>query len=169
MKKYLIITGMLAVLSLGVSALTASANSSFVYTQTSTATATSSKITLNVGSTTSIVTDSYSAGVPRLNNTAVVLLQFTASSSASVVNVSVSYSQDGVDYYQDNVNVSTTTAIRSLTTANSYSLSGNATASTTLSAFQIALPTRYAKVTFTGATANSSIWATILPQREAQY
>lgn len=167
MKKYLIITGILAWLSLGGSALTASANSSYIYINVTTAAATSTVTSLPTGTATSIITDSYSSGIPRLNSSATIFVQMTASTSASVLNIAVTYSQDGIDYFQDSVNVSTTTAIRNLSTPNSYQLTGNTTASTTRSAFVINTPTRYAKVTFTSAAATSTVWAAILPQRES--
>lgn len=166
MKKKLIIISATALAIVGILSV-AHANSSFTYPSVATATATSSVTSLAQGASTSLITDSYSTGIPRLNATAVVLLQEVASSSASVLDVSVSYSQDGIDYFADSVNISTTTVPVRLTDPNFYRLTGNTVSSTTRSAFVISLPTRYAKVTFTATTGISSIYAIIVPQREA--
>lgn len=168
MKKIILTTGLMTAILLSASVLTAGANPSALVSPTSSASATSSITYLTKGNSTFLIIDSYTSGIPRLYDQATVFVQAKASSSVSTITATVSYSQNGYDWYNDNVNVSTTTAVQNLTTPNSYSLSGNTTSSTTLSAFVIKLPVRYAKITYTASVGTTSLWSTILPQMQQQ-
>lgn len=167
MKKTKIITSVLVFIGIVFAVHSVSANSSFAYPQVSTSAATTTLVSLPTGSSTTLVTDSYSTGIPRLNSSATILTQLTSSTTSSVLNISVTYSVDGVDYYTDNINSATTTSIQSLNSPTSYQMIGTGSNAISRSAFVIKTPVRYAKVTFTSATATSSIWATVAPQREA--
>lgn len=113
-----------------------------------------------------------------------LLVQETASSSASVLNMDVEYSQDNVDWYQDNYLASTTGAAgwtgssfpvalpnRISWTFASSTVGGSpnpgVAAGTRLGkVFKLSTPTRYLRVIFTAQTASSTLWGEILPETD---
>lgn len=135
--------------------------------------------------TTTLLYDTYCVGgsnQPNTGNTSTtnllsLLTQFTASSTASVLNTSVEYSQDGVDWYQDNY-VASTTAAYSLQTANSTSWTfasstpggGAAVANSNRvgKLTRLYAPTRYVRVVYTLAASGTAggVWGEILPIKE---
>lgn len=169
-------------------ALIAHANPTFWASSASTATATTSVayITKGAATTTTPVYDSYSVNGTNQTNTnnnqsaesAVMLLRLTASSSATTLNISFEYSQDKVDWYQDNLQVQqngTTSQQIAIQTANTYSwvfasstIGGDANiGSTTMTkAITVPTPTRYVRPVFTMTGANGAIWAVILPKKQ---
>ena len=109
-----------------------------------------------------------------------MLIQFTASSTNSVLGIAVEYSQDGVDWYRNYVldpnQVGTTTAPSILSTPfsttwkfASSSLGGaNVAANSNYSTAAIMIPTpfRYTRVVFSITGANGAVWAQLVPIKE---
>jgi len=186
MKKYLI--GGIGALALLVTILAnkALANSSFFLpsVQTSSATSTPQFLGVNaVNGTSTLVYDSYNNGAPssvpnsspnsgiyKTTDSAVLLVQSTASTSASIQKLYFQYSQDGIDWFDDYV--STSTSSRTVTynafSPNAITINGSAVASTTRFALSVFTPTRYVKAIVNATTASSSIWMQWVPRREAQ-
>ena len=91
---------------------------------------------------------------------AVLAVQFTAASSTvSTLTATISYSNDGVDWYK---NYLVGDAIATTT----YTISNSATTVTNY-LFNVLTPTRYIKVNFDNPTAaTSSVWAEFIPKKE---
>lgn len=97
---------------------------------------------------------------------AVVMVADTASSSSSVLNVSIQYSQNGIDWYADDVNgPQSTTTPQNLNNINVYKYASTVT-TTTYFAFPIKTPTRFVRAVFTATGANLGLYAQITPQRQ---
>lgn len=141
-----------------------------------TATATTSLSYMAVGTaTTTLTMDTYSNGNTDKTNTAALLLQLTASTTSTVLVTELEYSQDGVDWYKDNLTADATAgASEAIQTANNYSWTF---ASSTLNGVQVTsqratkvvnvnTPTRYVRAVFTLTGANGAIWAQFLPHKE---
>jgi UDP-N-acetylmuramoylalanine-D-glutamate ligase len=100
-------------------------------------------------------------------NSATLLVQSTASTSNAVQTITINYSQDGIDWYNDTV--STTTSASGIplnNTQRTYVITGNTTASTTRLAIIVPTPTRYIRATVATSTALSSVWLRWVPVRE---
>jgi hypothetical protein len=166
MKK--IIIALLAIALIVVATSTVKANRSYFVPVTSTAVATSTVTTLGTSVSTTLVVDSYQTA-PTALSSATLLLQNVASSSASTLSIIPSYSQDGVDYFENNIAAATTTLSNNITVLNNYTLAGNTTSSTTRKAITIPTPTRYIKLTFTQTAGTSTVWAQVVPLREVTY
>lgn len=179
-----IISGtILSLLALGVFAPVASANPSSFLTacqvQTAAATSTISLMTPNTATTT-LTFDSYCSGSTFKTDQASLLAYFNASSTASIVNINVEYSQNNSDWFQD--------AITSYSASTSQALSPNtitaytwkfASSTAGLGAlpvtnnftpriFNLLTPTRYTRVIFSvpiGAS-NGGVWAQIVPVKQ---
>jgi hypothetical protein len=131
-----------------------------------TATSTLTQIGPGTGTST-LVYDAYNTGQPFAASGAVMFIIDTASSTASVLKVTSQYSQNGVDWYADTLNFpSTTTPPFNLNAAYSWQYTAPSTGSTTNVVFSFLTPVRYAKFTFTGTGATSSIYAQVTPRRE---
>lgn len=129
--------------------------------------ATTTVSTVNPAGTKSFVFDSFSDGSNYLPNKAWLLTQYTASTSAGSLGVSVSYSLDGVDYFGDTIDLgATTTPAQNIGIARTYTLPASDSASTTRTALTLSVPVRYLKVTYTGNTATSTLWAAIISSKE---
>lgn len=162
------------------------ANPSYFAPQAKTALATTSPAYILPGTATSTVTyDSFntdgtneSSGPqnPIAANSATLLVQFTASSTSSVLNVAIERSDDGIDWYQDNLSaLATTTPAQNIGVPTSYTwtyatstIGGvvNPTNRLGKSLF-IQTPTRYTRAVFTAVGANSAVWAQFVPTKEA--
>lgn len=148
-----------------------------------TSSATTSPVFLTPGTATSTVTyDAWAnGGGSQAFDKATLLLQMTASSTSTTYNVSVEYSQDGIDWYSDALlqSVTGTSSQRySVNTPIGYSITyasttpGGAivpaTANTAYRALTIPTPTRFVRV-FTalaiGGT-NGAIWQQIVGQKQ---
>jgi hypothetical protein len=162
MKKLII--GIITIALLAVGTTTVLANRSFFVGGPSTSVATSTVTSLGTGQSTTLILDSFNS-IPAAVDSTTLLLQFTASTSASVLHIVPSYSMDGVDYYENNITATSSTS-NSITVGNFWTLQGNAVSSTTRKAVSIPTPTRYIRVTFTAVTGTSSIWATFATLRE---
>jgi len=139
-------------------------------------------MTPGTGTSTTPVYDAYAqtnAGATYKADIAGLLVQFTASSTNSVLNISVEYSQDGVDYYRNFVvdpnQIGTSTTPFSLTTA--FTTTWKYASSTVVggvgvigdratAAIMIPTPFRYTRVVFSVTGANGAVWAQLVPVKE---
>src|SRR5215204_1234627 len=180
-------TALFAAIALFGVAGTASANSSYFAIGTSTSAATSSPayMTPGTGTSTTPVFDAYaqtsSGGVTSKADVMGLLVQLTASSSATVLNASVEYSQDGIDWYRNFVvdpNQTGTSTAPIFSVGNPYSfrwqfasstVGGGAVASTSnksTAALLIPTPFRYTRVVFSLTGAAGAVWAQLVPIKE---
>lgn len=171
MKKYLLIISSL-IAFLAIVGLV-SANQSYLSAGKKTAAATTTVTYMTPGTATTTITyDTYDAdgdGVmdgTQKTDGALVLLQSIASTSASVQTINVEYSMDNIDWFSLTPAAASSTASQDLDTALAYTLTGNATASTTRRAVFLETPTRYLRVVISATTGNSSIWGWVLPWKE---
>ena len=142
--------------------------------------------------TTSIIFDSYqnTQGSNTARNTfgtksAALMFQLYGSSTASIINLAVERSQNGVDYYADSYAfVATSTGVFNLSNSNlnsyvltfaSSTLKGEAIVgdeTTMTRIIRIETPTRFTRVVFTSASStilgpkNTAIWGEMVPIRE---
>lgn len=136
--------------------------------QTATATTTVSYMTAGTATTT-LTLDSYAPGQPFTTDQAVLFIQFTASTSASILNTTVQYSQDGIDWYSDGGTFengfATTTKPYDLSQIAQYTLSNG----TTTRAINITTPTRFIRAQFSipVGSAASGVWAQWIPSRQS--
>lgn len=145
---------------------TAKANRSYFVPTVQTATATSSMDYMRATNST-LTLDAYSS-TPVAVNSATLLVQSIASTSAAVQTITIQYSQDGIDWFQDNLSTTTSSSVIALNnTQRTYTITGNATASTTRTAISVPTPTRFVKATVATSTALSSVWLQWVPLREA--
>ena len=187
MKKILSVLTILAFFSF---AIPVSANPMRYVPSASTATATSTVTFMTPGAaTTTLAIDSYANGQTAAFDKAILMTQFTGSSTNSVLNIGIEYSMGvaGVDctstptacdWYKDNqfnfVNA-TTSAPYSIAVPNSYSwkfassTQGGATTPTDRALNTVTIPVvaRYVRVIYTMATANGAIWGTLVPIRQS--
>lgn len=169
MKKYkYAFIALVAIFSLAVIARVASANGSYFISPVRTAAATSTLSVVGPGNgTTTLTYDSLALGSTYATDRASLLIQATASSSSSLLGIAVQYSQDGVDWYDNDLAATTSPgSVTNISSANSYQLSGNSTASTSLKAISVPTPTRFVRAVFTSTVATSSIWAQFVPIRQ---
>lgn len=175
MRKYIVI------LALGLFLLGGSAYAmpSYIAPTAQTATATSSVAFLVSGTATSTLTyDTYTGGNNYIADKAVLAIQFAGSSTSAVLGVNLEYSQDGIDWYKDNLSsLSTTTRGMYLQPANSYtwtfasSTVGGiaatvANGATSTKALLIETPLRYVRAIFSISGANGAIWGQIIPIKQ---
>lgn len=137
---------------------------------TSNTTATTTLSYLTAGN--NIVTytyDSYGGGVadPNATDQAAALIQFTASSTSSVLSWNYQFSQNGVDWYDDNTSfLATTTATSTMTQRQGYTWTAAGTA-VALKAVELpATPTRFVRMIFYTTGANAGVWATFIAQKQ---
>lgn len=123
-----------------------------------------------------------SLGDYRKADSAVLLNQFTASSSLTLFRGDVEYSNDGIDWYQDggigSLAFGTTTKPIDLTATPNFNFSYasttaglgavSATQATTTRAVSIKTPTRFVRVIYylPIGSARGAIWATMIPVKE---
>lgn len=165
MKK--IIFGILAIVGVAFAGIAyANPSQTGVFVQTSTATSSFAYLTLNATSTlTYDASATVAGGQALLANRASFLLQSTASSTSSVLTVRFQYSRDGSDWYDDSINLATTTSAVSIASTRSYVFGANDT-NRAGRIIVIDTPTRYVRALVTSTTATSSIYAEIVPIRE---
>lgn len=158
-----------------------------VPTAAQTAAATTSPAFMTSGTGTSTISyDSYipTTKIPTYKADSVGLaIQYTGSSTLSVLGMSVELSQDGIDWYSDSVldqnNYSTTTSqsvslqqtnTMSMTFASSTLAGGAVTpANSKIMTRFIVLqsPARFIRVVFSETGSNGSVWVTFIPIKEA--
>lgn len=122
------------------------------------------------GASTTETYDSYGGGVgePNASEKAVLFTNFAASSTSSVLAIKVQYSQNGIDWFDDNLmesTNSTTTPLYNLGTSNSYTWTaiGTATSSKTIT---IPTPTRYVRAVYSVTGANAAVYKVIIAKKE---
>lgn len=174
MKKYIIITSVIVLIGIGVfvqKVQKANANRLYFVPATKTSTATTSPYWLGVNAaygTSTLALDSYLYS-PTAIDSATLLVQSTASTSASVQKLYFEYSDDGIDWFNDLIASSTLGTITKNidnSTINSFTITGNSLASTTRFIISVPTPTRYVRATVNAITASSSIWMQWVPVRE---
>lgn len=183
MKKVISIIIIAAVFVLGgyASINVVKANPTFAPVTVQTATATSTITYMSPGvATTTLTLDTYSSGNPRLAYNATLLIQFVGTSTASILNTNIQYSQDGIDWYQDGGsltnNFATTTKPFDIGQVNTFNYTfsstspslGAAISATSTRAVRVNTPTRYVRALFTMpiGSANGAIWAQFVPIKE---
>lgn len=143
----------------------------------STSTATSSPTYLSAGAaTTTLATyDTYAntgspgtGGSSQQMDKVAVMLQHTASTSASVATFTIQYSMDNIDWYDDETSfLPATVSTQNITNPIIYSVTGNTTSSTTLKVIMPNTPLRYVRVRGTVAGTNGGLWVSIQPQKQS--
>lgn len=175
MKKYKFgIVGTLALALISVFSI-AQANPTYLppHSACSTSSATSSVSSLSTSTPTVTLTcDAYALSSnltdPTAMTNAVLAMQFRSPQTATVLTVTLQYSEDSVDWYDDNLGaLATTTGPTFIAPAKTYSwLVG--TTSTSSKMVDVRTPVRYVRALFTPAagSATSTIWATFIPRKE---
>lgn len=168
MKKIIIASVSLVLIGVIFIGIKVDANALFFLPTVTSSAATSSPsyiTTAGVNASATTTFDAYANGSPRAANYATVFSQFVASSTSSVFTVRIQYSQDGVDWYSDFINISTTTNPTNIATEKSYTFTAVSTA-TTSKAFKVETPTRYMRVVNNVSGAAGGVWTQIIPTRE---
>lgn len=170
------------------------ANQSYFSSQAKSSVATTTIAFMTPGTaTTTVLYDSYqqfgtnetSSYTPRTTDGSALLIQFTATTTTSVLGWRYEYSDDGVDWYGDSyvptISNATTTGTQSLTNINQYtwtfSSSTNFCDSTVSTAtnnrgckvVNVQTPTRYVRAVFflpTGSS-NGAVYAQFVPRKQA--
>lgn len=175
-----------AVVLLGLGfANSALANPFYTGTKARTAVATTTVAVLTPGAaTTTPLYDSYevsgtnqtNGGNLTLPNTVAIVLQGAASSTATVINIACEFSDDNVDWYQNEIYAASTTGAVLISTPVTYSFTyasstvGGAalTASTNkfYKVFECPVPLRYVRAVITDTGTNAVIWAAIIPKKQ---
>lgn len=153
------------------------ANPSNFVPPVTTSSATTSPAYMGIGLATSTLTyDTYRNGNNFITNQMTLLNQFAGSSTASILSIKIEYSQDGIDWFQNNLlPISTTTT--NISVANSYLW---AYASTTVGtqglnaansalatkALLIQTPTRFVRAVYSLTGGAGSIWGEWVPSKE---
>lgn len=153
----------LSLLGIAAFATISNANPLYFPPTAQSATATSSVTYFATGTATSTVVsrDSYSTGQPFATDKGTLLIQMVASSTSSVLNLTYEYSQDGIDWYSDNLTTTSGANTISLPTTYAWTAAGTATSSKALS---LPMPTRYVRVRASVSGAAAGVWMQIVPQ-----
>lgn len=152
--------------------------------RSATATSTVTVLTPTVGTST-VVYDAYNingtnqgtTGVTTDTDSASLLVQFTASSTASKLKIAFEFSQDGVDWYADGLSVELASSTTGTIVDNSPDFISWTFASTSLNAgpiggsyaseiFNVPTPTRYVRSVITVSGANAMVWAQFVPKKQ---
>ncbi len=186
MKKYIIALGVIASLAFTASV---SANSSFFLPVQATAAASSTVTYMTPGiSTTTYAYDAFQGGQYKPLDKNALLIQFSASSTSSILNWQYEYSPGNgatdctvvnanCDWYGDSINDdngTTTSAVRNVAPFQTYTWTfASTTVGTSVSGrvnkiVSVPATARYVRVLFSVTGANGGVWAQFLPQREAQ-
>lgn len=135
--------------------------------------ATTSPIFLTVGATSTLATyDTYSnngvsgGGSTQAMDKATVLIQFAASSTSSILLAGIEYSQDGIDWYQDDTVTPATVSTLNITQPILYSWAAFTTA-TSSRALIISTPLRFVRVRLQTVGAAGAVWGGIQPQKQS--
>jgi hypothetical protein len=175
MKKYLSLIALGLLLAGG----SVYAMPSYIAPTVQTATATTSPVFLVDGTSTSTLTyDTYTGGNNYLADKAVLAMQFAGSSTSAVLGINLEYSQDGIDWYQNDLNSgATTTRAINLQPRTSYSwtfasttiggiLPTTTNTATSTKVLFIDTPLRYVRAVFSISGANGAIWGQIIPIKQ---
>lgn len=183
----LFVTFSVVVILFGLAVAVAHANPTYFTAGVSTNNAASTSptyMTPGTATSTTPVYDSYAlttGGVQYKADSAGLLVQYIASSTATVFNENVEYSQDGIDWYRNFAlspsQMSTTTWPFALTTpfSSTYKFASSsldgasfASSSQNMSSAAMLVPTpfRFLRVYFTVSGGNGAVWAQIVPTKE---
>lgn len=153
------------------------------YAQTSTATTSISYATPGTATSTLVYDASEVNGTNQTNSgnnwsaeSALLLLDVNASSTASVFNVKYEFSTDNLDWYSDYTSSATTTSNFNVTFATSTvggvaagAVKGiNGTANRNTYAFSVPTPVRYVRAIISITGANGTFWGKIVPKKEVK-
>ena len=138
-----------------------------------TATTTSTYFVAGTTATTTMATyDTYSntgvsgvGGSTQAMDKASLLIQLAASSTSSILRTTFEYSQDGIDWYEDEIFVPATSGYTSIGQPTVYTWTANGTA-TSSKIVNVPTPLRYVRVRMRVEGANASVWAAIQPQKQ---
>lgn len=166
-------------------AATAWANPFYTGTKAKSAAATTTLAYQTPGlATSTTVYDSYeqtgtnqtNGGNLTIPNTVAVALQGQASSTATVLTIACEFSDDSIDWYQNETVAATTTGTVLITTPISYNFvyasstvggaQVKATTNTFAKTFLCPVPLRYVRAVVTDSGANAGIWTTIIPTKQ---
>lgn len=182
--RFLIAGSIIAVL---IGAIAAHANPSFFAPQAMSATATTTIAYMTPGTATStMMYDSFNlfgTNQPVVNDptaaaSAALEVQFTASSSVSVLNIAIERSDDQIDWYQDEYSFpvnATSTGANSISLPNSFTWTyasstvggqPNNTSGRIGKIMRVDTPTRYTRAVFTLTGANGAVWSKFVPVKE---
>lgn len=125
---------------------------------------TTAQFIVSTGNATSTVFDAYGQGTPKAIDSGVMLLNFTASSTSSILGISLQYSNNNVDWFGDTL-IATST-VTTINTPYTYSWQNPSTVVTSR-AITVPFPTRYTRAVFTMAGANGSVWWQFVPKRQS--
>jgi len=139
------------------------------------ASATTSVSYIGVGNNHTDTLDTLVSGNTAAVDTGVLLIQSTASNTASIIDVTLYYSDDAVDWFAESATVQTpgTAGLGRYdhaSTTVAHRFTGNTTASTTRFTLDIGeVPTRYVKaiVSVPTGAASSSIWTEWVAKKES--
>lgn len=168
--KIAISVGILSLLSAFLIVRISHANPAAFSTGVQTAAATTSPAYMGIGTGTSTLTyNSSISGNPLKPDSSALLIQFAASSTSAVLNISIQYSQDGIDWYNDNIsnNVATTTIPINLSVASSYTWKAAGTATTGV-IINVPTPTRYVRAVSSLTGAAGAVWEQFVPNKQIQ-
>lgn len=115
-----------------------------------------------------LVFDTYGLGQTSKTDSALLLTQFHASSTSSVLQIGTFYSQDGIDFYDNDYILTNGTSTATTTIGgvqNGYSWQAVSTA-TSSKAIRIDTPARYIKIVFSVTGANGGVWAQLVPFKQ---
>lgn len=109
--------------------------------------------------------DSYAGGVgdPNASDSAVLLLQFAASSTSSVLNINVQYSMNGIDWYGDNLGAATSSTGINLPNVYAWTAAGTATTSRAIS---IPTPVRFSRAVIGITGASGAVYGNIVVKKQ---
>lgn len=180
-KKIIAIISAIAAFALGAAGVTvAFASVSYFLTPVSTsgtygstATTTTNTLGINTGTTT-LTADSFQAigntanygGENYATDKSTLLINTISSSSAAVLKITLQYSQDGVNWYNNDLSTTTSAGSIEISIPVVYTISGNSVSSTTNTALSVATPTRYYRAVFTNSGASTTMWAQFVPERQ---
>jgi len=134
------------------------------------ASATTSVSYIGVGNNYTDTLDTLVSGNTAAVDTGVLLIQSTASNTASIIDVTLYYSDDAVDWFAESPSTQGLNMFVHSSTTAPHRFTGNTTASTTRFTLDIGeVPTRYVKAVVsvpTGA-ASSSVWTQWVAKKES--
>lgn len=173
---------LIGIITISIFATIAKANPSlFTTNQTATATTTVTYITPGLATTTLSYDSNLLGGDSFASNGAALVVHFSGSSSASILNIDLQYSHDNINWYSiaggsdiDNGIGSTSPSMTNPTVVTWQFASstqdkltvtnGNSATSTRL--LNVDMPTRYVRAIFYMQTGNGAVWAQFIAQKQ---
>lgn len=135
--------------------------------QSAAATTTVTYLTSSTATTTLFTYDTYAnGGGTQATDKAVLNVQLAASSTSSVLDVTVEHSQDDIDWYQDELSVPSSAGLQTITVPNSFVWTAAGTA-TSSKAVLVPTPERYLRVKASISGASGAVWAQLVGQKQS--